>query len=224
MDLTKGVIFDLDGTLLNTLSDLANSVNAALREHGLPGHDREAYRRMVGNGKAMLVRRAVRAADPSRGDDEALLASVERSFSVIYREHERDETVPYPGIPEMLRELGQAGIPVGVNSNKPDGPVQDLVRHFFSDIPFAAVIGIREGIPYKPDPAGALLIAQRMGYPDGSEIAYVGDSDTDIETAGRAGMRPVGAAWGFRGEAELMRAGADAVAQDPAHLLKILLG
>ncbi|MFW5738324.1 MAG: HAD family hydrolase [Spirochaetota bacterium] len=214
----RAVLFDLDGTLLNTLSDIAHAMNTVLSEHGLPVHDPDDYRSMVGLGLDVLVRLALPA---ERREDERLVDELSREW---LREYARDpvaRTRPYDGIVPLVDELRRRGIVVGVLSNKADELVRRSVDELFGPDRFAAVWGKRDGFPTKPDPASALAVAREIGAEPG-EVVYIGDSDVDMETAHRAGMVPVGAAWGFRGADELREAGAARIVFEPLELIDVV--
>ncbi|MEI8372958.1 MAG: HAD-IA family hydrolase [Planctomycetota bacterium] len=215
----KAVLFDLDGTLLDTLEDLADSTNAALAELGIPGHPLEAYKHLVGDGLENLLRRALRQEPP----DEALLA---RGIELTRREYAgrwANTSKPYPGIPDLLDRLSHQGIPMAVFSNKPDEFTRPCVTRLLSGWHFEAVQGATPELPRKPDPRGALAIASQMGIAP-CEILYLGDTNTDMQTAVAAGMFPVGALWGFRTADELLAAGAAALVKTPAEVLDWILG
>ncbi len=210
----RAVLFDLDGTLTDTLADIAAAMNRALGLHGLPAWETDAYRRLVGNGARVLASRAVRG----RQD---LAEAVRRDYQQYYETHSKVLTRPYPGIPELLRGLTDRGIPCCVLSNKPDRDTRGVVQHYFPDIPFAAVQGQTDRFPLKPEPDAALEIARRLGIPPG-HFAYLGDTAVDMACAVRAGMHPIGVLWGFRERAELRDAGAEALLEAPEDLLKML--
>ena len=210
----KAVLFDLDGTLLDTLKDLADATNAALAELGLPGHPLEAYKQFVGDGLENLVRRAMRQ-EPL---DEALLARGIELTRHEYAGRWAEKTRPYPGIPDLLDGLGRRGIPMAVFSNKPDEFTRLCVTRLLAGWHFLAVQGATPELPRKPDPRGALAIAARMGVAP-REVLYLGDTNTDMQTAVAAGMFPVGALWGFRTADELLAAGAAALAKTPTDVL-----
>ncbi len=213
----EAMIFDLDGTLLDTLEDIADAVNRALVSLGLPTHPTGAYKRFVGEGIAVLARRVLppnRQGDP---DARACLDAIAREYAggLLVK------TIPFPGILELLQELAKRYIRSAVVSNKPHGLTLQAVQTLFPDGSFAAVIGQREDVPIKPDPAGALEAAASLRV-DPAKCIYVGDSGTDMKTAVAARMFPVGVLWGFRDREELVKAGAKAVVEHPAELLALL--
>lgn len=207
----QAVLFDLDGTLTNTLEDIAFAMNRALRCNRLPEHPVDAYRYMVGNGARVLAQRAV-------GERQDLAVQVQQDYQAYYETHNLVHTRPYEGIPELLEGLQAKGLKLCVFSNKPHADTCHVVAHFFPGVEFAAVRGQQEGVPVKPDPAGALLVAEELGIPP-EDFLYVGDTDVDMLCAQRAGMHPIGAAWGFRGEEELRQAGAERILRYPDKLL-----
>ncbi len=211
-----GVVFDLDGTLIDSLGDIADSMNLMLASHGYPLHSPEAYRTFVGDGILMLIKRALPA-----GLSEAEYLAQKDEYAAIYRQNLQHKTKPYPGIPELLRRLEAAGLRLAVVSNKPHDATGHLVRSCFPEIRFAAVLGQRDGVPRKPDPAGPLEAAQAMGL-EPARIAYVGDSGVDMHTARNAGMTPCGVLWGFRGADELRESGAAALCADPEALYRAI--
>jgi phosphoglycolate phosphatase len=215
----QAVLFDLDGTLLDTLEDIASAANEVLGRHGLPAHPPEAYRRFIGDGVAMLFRRAL---PPEHAEPERVARCVE-DFRGAYARSWDVRTCPYDGIPELLDALASRGLVLALLSNKPDDFTRLCASAYLARWPFRAVLGQREGTPRKPDPAGALEIAGQLGVPAG-QFLYVGDSAVDMETARRAGMRPVGVSWGFRPAEELWAAEAEAVIAHPAELLEFLDG
>mgnify|MGYP005845554833 CR=1 FL=1 len=199
----KAVIFDLDGTLLDTLGDLADAMNAVLSGNRLPTHPVDAYRNFVGEGIAQLVRRAL----PFEVADEADLNHFVGEMQREYRMRWTCRTRPYPGIEEMLAALCRSGLQLAVLSNKPDEAVRHLVGALLSPEVFHRVLGAGAERPRKPDPAAALEIAAGLKV-DPPEVVFVGDSAIDMQTAVAAGMFPAGALWGFRPQAELLAAGA----------------
>lgn len=211
---TEAVIFDLDGTLTNTLTDIGNAMNRALRLHGLPEFSIDAYRYLVGNGAKKLAERAVR-------DRQELAAAVQQTYQAYYETHAMIQTRPYDGIPELLQALRSRGLKVCVLSNKPDADTRHVVAHYFPEIDFALVRGQVEGVPVKPDPTGALAVAAQLGVPP-EACLYLGDTSVDMECAVRAGMHPLGVLWGFREEDELRRSGAEAVIAHPMQALECI--
>jgi phosphoglycolate phosphatase len=209
----KAVIFDLDGTLLDTLGDLADAMNAVLADNRLPTHPADAYRHFVGDGIAQLVRRAL----PFEVADEADLNHFVGEMKREYRQRWTCQTRPYPGIPEMLGALCAAGLRLAVLSNKHDEATQHLVRALLPGVAFRRVVGANPSKPRKPDPAVALEIAAALNL-DPAEFVFVGDSGVDMRTAVGAGMFPVGVLWGFRPQAELTSAGAKLLLEHPADL------
>ncbi len=215
--MTKLIIFDLDGTLLDTLGDLAVACNAVLALRGLPQHSLEEYRRFVGNGIMRLVERAL--PEPLR--NPYTVEAARRDFVSYYTDHIDARTTPYAGIPELLAELHARGMRLAVASNKFQAGTEKLVRLFFPDIPFAVVSGQRTDVPLKPDPAVDLDILRRTGLSAG-EAVHVGDSAIDVQAARAAGIRSVGVTWGFRSREELVGAEADAIIDRPDRLLDLL--
>lgn len=210
----RAVLFDLDGTLTNTLDDIADAMNRSLRLHGLPEWPVDAYRYLVGDGAKKLAERAVR-------ERQELALSVQREYQAYYQEHTRVKTKPYDGVPELLRALQVRGVPMAVFSNKPDADTKNVVAHFFPEIRWTVVRGQVEGVPVKPDPAGALAVAKALGVLP-ADVLYLGDTSTDMHCALNAGMHPVGALWGFRTEAELRESGAEKLAAHPQDILTML--
>ena len=209
-------IFDLDGTLLDTLQDLANSVNYALRQHGMPEHSTDDIRRFVGNGVRLLMERAV--PDGARNPQfEAAFAT----FRQHYMQHSLDTTRPYDGIPELIRELKARGCQMAVVSNKMMAATQELVRHFFPDITVA--IGEHEaaGIRKKPAPDTVFEALRQLAVRQELNAVYVGDSDVDIETARNSGLPCISVLWGFRSRDFLLAHGATTFAERPLDVLKL---
>lgn len=192
------VIFDLDGTLLNTIADLANSTNHALNQLGYPTHEPEEYNFMVGNGINKLFERAL----PEGEKTEENVLRVRREFIPYYDQHNADESRPYPGIPELLETLQAKGIQLAVASNKYQAATEKLIAHYFPNIKFIAVFGQRDGVNVKPDPTIVEDILRISGTPK-KEVLYVGDSGVDMQTARNAGVTACGVTWGFRPLAEL---------------------
>jgi phosphoglycolate phosphatase len=213
----RAVLFDLDGTLLDTLADIAHAANTMLGREGLPTHQVDAYRGFIGGGVATLFRRAL---PPERCDDERVARCV-AEFREVYGRTWNVHTRPYDGIPELLDALAARGLALAVLSNKPDDFTRRCAKAYLAPWPFRVVLGEREGVPRKPDPTGAREVAQRLGLAP-ETFLYAGDSATDMETALRAGMHPVGVAWGFRPSEELRSAGAEAIIAHPGELLGLL--
>lgn len=214
---TELAIFDLDGTLVDSIGDLAVACNTALALRGLPQHSYEAYCSFVGNGIMRLVERAL--PEPLRSPENVAL--VRADFVAYYTDHLDIRTKPYPGIPELLAELVRRGVKLAVASNKFQAGTEKVIRSFFPDIRFEAVLGQREGVPLKPDPAVAEEILSLTGIPHDRAL-FVGDSAIDILTARAAGIRSAGVTWGFRQRAELEEAGADRIVDRADQLLGLL--
>lgn len=197
-NMKKLVIFDLDGTLLNTIVDLAQSTNHALAQLGYPVHDEASYRFRVGNGINKLFERAL----PDGEKTEANVLRMRQAFIPYYNIHNADRSCPYPGIPQLLEHLQSQGIRLAVASNKYQAATSKLIAHYFPSIRFASVLGQREGIPVKPDPAIVHDILQACPV-DKQDVLYVGDSAVDMQTAINAQVASCGVTWGFRPRAEL---------------------
>lgn len=208
----QAALFDLDGTLVDSLGDIADAMNWALGQHGLPAHPEDAYRQFVGEGVVKLVQRAVPEAQV------ALRESVLGAYRTRYAERLLDRTRPFPGVTALLEALAEDGLALGVLSNKPDAPTQQLVRALFPHVPFRAVYGERAGVPRKPDPTAALALAGELGVAP-QACAFVGDTPVDMGCARRAGMFALGVSWGFRPEPLLREAGADVVAHAAPEVL-----
>ena len=194
----KLVIFDLDGTLLNTIADLANSTNYALKVLGYPIHEPDKYNFMVGNGINKLFERAL----PDGEKTEENVLRVRQEFVPYYDQHNADKSRPYPGVTELLETLQTAGMQLAVASNKYQAATEKLIAHYFPNIKFTAVFGQREGIPVKPDPIIVKEILQIAKVQE-EEPLYVGDSGVDMQTAINAGVTSCGVTWGFRPRTEL---------------------
>lgn len=197
--MTKAVLFDLDGTLCNSLPDIARSANKALAELGFPPHEQEAYRLFVGSGVKKLISRML-AKYPHNKADEARLLEV---YQRVYREHSLDETRPYDGVRELLDELRSRGIAAAVVSNKPMPDTRTVIARLFQPEDFAFVYGQMEPYAPKPDPAAVFYVLEQLGAKP-EDCLFVGDSGVDMQTAENAGIRSVGALWGFRSREELM--------------------
>jgi phosphoglycolate phosphatase len=213
----RAVLFDLDGTLVDTLRDLADSANYVLAGSGFPQHEVEAYRYFVGSGMRVLACRAL----PKDVRDRQTVNKIASQIDEVYSRRWVEHTIPYPGIPELLDALTDLGIRMAVLSNKGQRPAELMISRLLPRWHFDVVEGERPGVPLKPDPVGALQIARRMKMEPG-EFLYLGDSATDMRTAVAANMCPVGALWGFRMAHELVTSGAKALIQCPADLLPLL--
>lgn len=212
----KAVIFDLDGTLLNTLEDIAFAVNRVLAKRGFPIHDLDKYRYFVGEGALVLITRAL----PEEDRNKDLIQDVIKDFREDYYQNWAIRTRPYEGIPELLDGLTKKGIGMAVLSNKPHEMAQRCVIRFFSGWDFKRVLGQRDAVQLKPHPGGAIEIAKGLNISPEAFI-YVGDTAIDMQTARSAGMFPVGVLWGFRPREELMESGARMVAEKPIDVLDI---
>jgi phosphoglycolate phosphatase len=213
----KGVMFDLDGTLLDTITDLATSANTVLTRLGFSAHPVASYKQFVGDGIAMLTCRAL----PENKRDEATVRSCTAAIRYEYTLRCKDATIVYDGIHELLGTLMKSGYILAVLSNKPDALTKHLIHHYFPEIRFAGIFGERDNVPHKPDPTAALEILTNLGV-EPEQCVYLGDSKTDMETAVAAGMYPVGVLWGFRGAQELLCHGARALIEYPTDLMKIM--
>ena len=213
----NAILFDLDGTLLDTLGDLANSMNGVLERRGFPQHEKELYKHFVGDGMEVLVRRALPESRQGEELVQACLLAMREEYSVRWRETTR----PYAGIPELLDALRRRRLRMAILSNKPDDFTREMVAALLAPWRFDAVVGARPEVPKKPDPAMALAIARDVAVPP-ARILYLGDSGTDMRTAVSAGMFPVGALWGFRDAAELEANGAEVLISRPMELLELL--
>ena len=210
------VIFDLDGTLLNTLGDLRAATNHALEVRGLPPHSMEEIRQFIGNGIRLLICRAMPEGTPEAEIDAAL-----DDFKAYYAAHIHDRTVPYDGIPQLLTALRKRGIQVAVLSNKIDSASQQLIEYFFpgkTDV----VFGEHVGVPRKPDPTSCRMVMQQLGVQP-EQVLYVGDSGTDMQTAKNAGLYAVGVTWGFRSEKELNEYHADMIVNKASDIFDIVM-
>ncbi len=212
----SAAIFDLDGTLIDSLADIGTSMNRALATHGLATHPIESYRQFVGEGVEVLTQKA-------SGNHPTLQPAVLATYRGLYADNLFGHTEPYAGIAPLLHTLRDLPIQLAVLSNKPHAATQRLVAGLFSDVPFRAVYGQRPEVPRKPDPAAALTIAQDLSV-NPKDCAFIGDSAIDMRTANAAGMFAVGVTWGFRSRQELHEFGAHAVIDHPAELLGVLRG
>lgn len=211
------VIFDLDGTLINSLEDIAASLNRVLELRGYCTFKTEEYRYLVGNGIRTLVERAL----PPAIRTEKLIEEIRLEFVEYYIKHSCEYTLPYEGIPQLLQQLSEEGIEMAVASNKFHRGTCQLVAHFFPTIPFRMVLGHREGVPAKPHRAMVDEIIRTVGV-DRAQVLYVGDSDVDMRTATNSEVQGIGVTWGFRTREELYQAGAYSIIDHPLELLKQL--
>lgn len=211
------VIFDLDGTLLNTIDDLAAATNYALKAMGYPQHGLWVYPNMVGNGVRKLIERAL----PDDQHSEKVVNDTLAHFKEYYGEHCCDATTPYPGIPELLEELTARGINLAVTSNKYEEAVTKIVAHYFPNANFRAILGNIDGIPRKPDPSIVFKALSMCPTPK-AEVLYVGDSGVDMETARRACVESCGVTWGFRPIVELQQAYADHIISTPSQIIDLV--
>ena len=211
----KAALFDLDGTLLNTLDDLADSANSSLKSLHFPVHPTDSYRYFVGDGMRTLIERIM----PEKSSEKQI-AECEGIFKKIYSAHWADKTRPYQGVEIMLPALLILGQKLAILSNKPDEFTRMCVKRFFPADWFDCVRGQCDDVPKKPDPKGALIIAEKLGLlPE--DILYVGDTATDIQTGKRAGMKTVGVLWGFREIDELEQNGADYIVSTPREIVQL---
>jgi phosphoglycolate phosphatase len=211
------VLFDLDGTLLDTLDDIGNAMNRVLAQNGFPTHPIDAYRHFVGDGAYMLTHRVL----PETERDETTLHNCLEGFLKDYEQNWMIMTKPYEGVSEMLTELTTRGLKMAILTNKPHAFSKQCVAEFLSFWRFDIVIGQRNNFPRKPDPAGALEIAEFLHIP-AANFLYLGDSAVDMQTAASASMFPVGALWGFRSANELKQNGAKVLIDHPLKLLNLL--
>ena len=213
----KAVLFDLDGTLLDTLGDLANSMNSVLDRLGYPQHPIDAYKYFVGDGILELAKRVLPEAHRNQENINRCFKGMRAEYAIRWAQTTR----PYKGIPELLSGLDKLGLKKAVLSNKPDDMTKLIVEKLLADFKFDVVRGATSDVAHKPDPAGAFAVAKELGVLP-CEFLYLGDTNTDMQTANNAGMYPVGAAWGFRDADELNANGARAIAQNPTDVLELL--
>lgn len=209
----RAAVFDLDGTLLNTLADLADSGNELLASYGMAPHPEPAFRYFVGNGSRKLMERILPGKSPEQ-IDEAL-----GRYKAIYEKHLTAKTTPYAGISETLSALKARGVRMAVCTNKHISAAEALIRKYFPADTFDAFEGDRPGVPRKPDPAHVRIVLEKMGVMP-EETVYLGDSGVDMQTAVNAGTLPVGVLWGFREKDELMENGAQILLSKPSELLE----
>lgn len=213
----KLAIFDLDGTLLNTIEDLGHAANHALATHGFATHSIASYPFFVGNGVRRLIERVL----PEDARTEANIDHLLVDFKTYYNEHNTDFTKPYNGITELLEHLTSRGVAIAVASNKYQAATEKLIAHYFPTLQFVAVEGQKEGVPVKPDPSIVFEILAKAKTPKADTI-YIGDSGVDMETARRACVDSVGVTWGFRPEKELVENHADSIVHSPADIEQLI--
>lgn len=213
----KLIIFDLDGTLLNTIEDLGNAANHALELNGYATHSMASYPFFVGNGIRRLVERVL----PEDFRREDIIDGLVKDFKAYYDEHNTECTKPYAGMPELLATLQEQDVMMAVASNKYQAATERIIGHFFPDIEFVAVVGQRTGVNVKPDPSVVFSILAKAKVLK-SDVLMVGDSGVDMETARRACIDSVGVTWGFRPEKELVESHADAIVHSPDEILNIV--
>ncbi|HNY63052.1 MAG TPA: HAD family hydrolase [Bacteroidales bacterium] len=214
--MTTLVIFDLDGTLLDTLKDLQTCTNHILKQHGYPEHPMEDYKYFVGNGIPKLISRALPDSVKPEKEQQVL-----KDFLAYYELHKEDYTQPYPGIVSLLEYLQDHQIAIGVASNKIQSAIDPLMETYFPQIQFQAALGSREGVPNKPHPQIVEDILSVSPH-DKKNVIYLGDTSVDMQTAKNAGLTAVGALWGFRTREELEQSGADHIIETPEQLIALL--
>lgn len=215
----KAVIFDLDGTLLDTISDIADSVNAALKSYGHKEYSENQYKYFVGKGIDELIKRIIEEGNINPNEFDRL----KKGYIAEYAKRNSVKTKPYAGILDLLKQLKARGILTCILSNKPHFQTEEVVRKYFGNAKFDIVFGKLPEYPIKPDPQSAERIIELLNLRK-EDILYVGDTDTDIHTARNAGLDSVGVLWGFRSEAELAEAGADYLISDPSAIIRIVEG
>ncbi len=218
MKMKKLVIFDLDGTLINTIADLAQSTNHALHALGYPTHEEGSYKFRVGNGINKLLERSL----PEGEKTEENVLRVRREFIPYYNVHNTDLSRPYAGMEDLLHLLNEKGVKMAVASNKYQEATTKIIRHFFPDIPFVAVLGQREAKPIKPDPAVLHEIIELAGV-EPAEVLYVGDSGVDMQTGANAGVETCGVTWGFRPRTELDTFAPQHIVDEAAEIIPLIL-
>ena len=216
--MTKLVIFDLDGTLLDTLEDLADATNWVCAQHGWPGHPVEAFKRLVGNGAPKLLERVT---PPEVELTHELRKQLLDEFTQRYTAHKSDKTTAYAGMPQALERLKQAGLTLAVLTNKPDEAAAPIVERYYPGV-FSVVQGALLDLPTKPDPTLLYRLMDRVGAKKETTL-FVGDSNVDIQTAKNGGLHSCGVLWGFRTRQELGAEGAEHIVEKPAELAQLIL-
>lgn len=215
--LFEAVLFDLDGTLIDSLYDIGEAVNRVLSNYGFPTHKISTYRRLVGDGSRTLIERAL----PKKHCNDKTIDACLKEYIEDYSRNYNVKSEPYFGIPNLLDTLKTIDLKLAILSNKPDAITKKCVKSLLSKWDFDVVLGQRDSVPPKPNPRGALKVAKRLSIPP-SNILYLGDTATDMKTAASAGMFPVGVLWGFRPLKELKENGACAIIDDPIEVLDLL--
>ena len=210
----QAAIFDMDGTLINSLEDLADSVNETMIHYGFPTHAIEEYRYFVGNGARKLIERSI---PKDKAGDADFVSEALEYYNGCYERHLTDKTRPYDGILEMLERLKEKDIPLGVCTNKQQFAADEIVKVMFPANMFSAVVGDQKGLPRKPDPTKVLKIANQFNVKP-EHVAYFGDTSVDMETAHNAGFLSIGVTWGFRPRSELVESGAEILINQPSEL------
>lgn len=222
MDKYRAAVFDLDGTTANTLENLAFCANSVIAEYGLTPVETDKFRYFVGDGSRVQMQRLLKYKNKYNGpDDEPFLEEVFQKYLLFLSDHCADGVVPYDGIPELITELKARGLQCAVFSNKPHRQACKVIASVFPEGTFYDVLGQMDSYPRKPDPYGALRLAEKMDVLP-RECIYIGDTNTDMQTGRNAGMYTIGVLWGFRDREELEKAGADIIVSSPADILKIL--
>ena len=210
----QAAIFDMDGTLINSLEDLTDSVNEAMKHYDFPQHTLEECRYFVGNGARKLIKRSV---PKGRAEDEAFVSEVLQYYNKCYERHLINKTKPYDGIIELLEHLHTLNIPMGICTNKQQFAADEIISTLFPANIFGAVIGDSEGMPRKPNPTKVLKIAAQFKV-EPRHVVYFGDTSVDMETAHNAGFLSIGVTWGFRPKSELIESGAEIIIDHPSEL------
>lgn len=213
----KAIIFDLDGTLLDTLQDYAESMNSVLANNNYPLHSIATYRKLIGRGSIKFVYQSL----PAYARNELIINKCLSEFTTIYENNYNNNSRPYPSIKEMLEYITTSGIKTAVFSNKPDLLTKRCVQEFFPFHQFDIVLGHKELARVKPSPEGAIEIANQLNIAC-NEFIFLGDTEIDMETATNANMLPVGVLWGFRDEDELLKSGAGHLIKEPIELFKLI--